>query len=1186
MLGRGLRLTGARRGFAAAAVVQNQQGAAAPIPASFSNSDRKPIRKYQNGPQMSVEQLKLQKKYGESFQKSNFENLHDAVEFIEYRGQIHTYVMEKIGRLLGEASKSSLSDRQLAVLLSAYGSACDTCSRSKRDEALTSALKTLQQQEIQLGIASRNAVLAARLANNSKSLNVVNELRDMEKAGLEPNEESFGLFADVYAREGNVKAIADLITHMRESGLTVGEDHIVPMVFALAKLGNDSQTNAVIEKFSSKMNVVRLRCAAAQAAIARESANPGHGAFEAIESLRAIPTTAKVLTLENNKHVLMVLMDLVEAGETNALQLLSAYLMLSEDGEHLSERHFNPAVVARSRCILAEGKSMEALALYATIHPNFKNEYFERDLREKLTKDIATLDPRNFDYFTKILKLAEKNGTLEDTDAFLLESGLESESFEKIFVYVKSSQALRKVIMQKPHLKEAVARKLSHKMISVPSSSAQAVYLSDIVNVLFAPTSEKYERNTNFYRILFKLGSNDVVLPLETIPLINDGYVRREYITALLSQLLYTHKSDLLAIDKISKLCSSPVVDGAHAVRLHDALLKFLLFKKTSEPTASDISDGKRVQIVAKILSLDFTVNAKMDFGAQNLTRFLAKDAITEQMASRLVKALENENRVGYTQAEILEARKVLADQPAKAALINRLKKNQTMTRWKEADFEELLTELKHLKSLENVKLDAVEKLQEVIVKRVVEEKSDDIDAIVTVLEATADWRTEMSDKKSNSDEAATKKRNYSPFLKSLVQNLESLALVKALSNEDPVRADRIWMMKTQPLSPDAYLLYASRLFLSEEVSRADEVCAELRTTAQPIHISNLDKLGRRLKKVNLERLEELSTYLGKKFPLAPKQTRRIAAQVKLEQLSELIKKDDLDAAFKFVLQETRVAGRAFGQLPLMTEAIRRGDKKLLAEIHTLVRSVHDQVVANFDLAYAFISAGHVPEARSLIERNNLDIDEKVFHYFITLALASKNAEVLHGLFTVFNGRASTMQLNSLLESLTRLYYNSGDMEPLNGLIQDIESSSFPLKGSLRKFFDGLKVKSSELEQEFEEIKKSQDLPHSAVLKMSSLAMANSQEKLARSLLETSISDVPKEYRHARFVELNEEQVCSAIRRVLKARGVELACQFYDFLRLQRFCAQRDVFLEILVGDVVLKLVCLRKTDMDHGWKA
>ncbi|VDM68369.1 unnamed protein product [Strongylus vulgaris] len=133
-----------------------------------------------------------------------------------------------------------------------------------------------------------------------------------------------------------------------------------------------------IQKFQSSANEVVLRIAVARAAVARGEIP------EALRAIASIPMGAKLNQISNNKLVLEVLYDMLDAGEMDAIEKLLPYLVMTEEGTSLSEWHANPSVLARSRRACAEGKLDVALKLYGLLHPKFKNSYFEAALLDSL----------------------------------------------------------------------------------------------------------------------------------------------------------------------------------------------------------------------------------------------------------------------------------------------------------------------------------------------------------------------------------------------------------------------------------------------------------------------------------------------------------------------------------------------------------------------------------------------------------------------------------------------------------------------------------------------------------------------------------------------------------------------------------------------------------------------------------
>lgn len=246
-------------------------------------------------------------------------------------------------------------------------------SRSLRAQNLEKVESILREKGVVLGLLSRNQLIEAKVDNRSR-VDAVEELGKFEESGIELDGKSYALLCEVYAKQANTKAITDIISHMKSSGIPLTEDHVAQLVYSVARGGNYEHVGRVVDTFSTSMNVVRLRCAAARAIAEREKNEQGRGGFEVTEMIRAIPTTAKLHSLENNAYVLNVFMDLIENGQFDAFNLLSSYLIVAESGSTLGDNKLNLPVVARAKSLLSEGSLEEAIALYSCIHPSYSNE--------------------------------------------------------------------------------------------------------------------------------------------------------------------------------------------------------------------------------------------------------------------------------------------------------------------------------------------------------------------------------------------------------------------------------------------------------------------------------------------------------------------------------------------------------------------------------------------------------------------------------------------------------------------------------------------------------------------------------------------------------------------------------------------------------------------------------------------
>uniref|UniRef100_A0A8R1I7C9 Uncharacterized protein n=1 Tax=Caenorhabditis japonica TaxID=281687 RepID=A0A8R1I7C9_CAEJA len=476
-------------------------------------SDRKNFTKPANRSfvtSTTAEQMKLQKKYQEKLENNTLSTLHDAVEYVEWRGTVYPQTLSKIISLLEQSSDlSSLSDRQIAVLLSAFGANCDTLSRSIRAQHLEKVETVLREKGVVLGLVGRNKLIEVKIDNRSK-VDAVEELGKFEESGIELDGNSYALLCEVYAKQANTKAITDIIGHMKSSGIPLMEDHVAQLVYSVARGGNYSQVGRIVDTFSTSMNVVRLRCAAARAIAEREKSENGRGGFEVTEMLRGIPTTAKLHAFDNNVYVLNVLMDLIENGQLDAFNLLSSYLIVSESGKTLADNKLNLKVIAKAKSLLSERSIEEAITSYSCVHPNYSNDYFLQKLQYQLENELKTVTSSTLQNYLKTLTLAENKGLLPNANEFLLSTCAKMviPAFAAVFEHVFVSGDLRSILEKNPSLKRPIGRQLSHQLLKTVSPSEKAGILAKIATVIFAPSpSESVHGAYGFYQIIYNVAN-------------------------------------------------------------------------------------------------------------------------------------------------------------------------------------------------------------------------------------------------------------------------------------------------------------------------------------------------------------------------------------------------------------------------------------------------------------------------------------------------------------------------------------------------------------------------------------------------------------------------------------------------------------------------------------------------------
>ncbi|PIO70175.1 hypothetical protein TELCIR_07979 [Teladorsagia circumcincta] len=234
--------------------------------------------------------------------------------------------VRKVAKLLANPKEdlTLLSDRQMSVLLSTFGNGCESVSSLRRAAFMSQALQALRERGVVLGPLTRNAILSARI-DNAEQVSVVEELKDWEAAGLSPDAETYGYLSKVYANSANTQAIVDIINHMKTNGFAVSETVLESLIYSLAKAGHYKQAEAFVQKFVASANEVVLRTAIARAAVSR-------GDFSVVfNNIAAIPSGAKPNQISNNKYILEVLIDMLEAGEMDAVEKLTNSKLKKEE---------------------------------------------------------------------------------------------------------------------------------------------------------------------------------------------------------------------------------------------------------------------------------------------------------------------------------------------------------------------------------------------------------------------------------------------------------------------------------------------------------------------------------------------------------------------------------------------------------------------------------------------------------------------------------------------------------------------------------------------------------------------------------------------------------------------------------------------------------------------------------------
>ncbi|CAJ0590243.1 unnamed protein product [Cylicocyclus nassatus] len=984
---------------------------------------------------VSSEQLRLQNKHREELESNRAESLQEIVDHVEWRGVVYSQTPEKVARLLADSREdlTSLSDRQLAVLISTFGNACESVSYLRRSAFMSQALQALQQRGVSLQALSRNAVLAARIDNN-ESVNVIDELKAWEADGITPNEETYAHLSRVYAHSANTQGIVDIINHMKSNEMPISETLLESLIYSVARGGHYTQAEKFVQKFQSSANEALLRVAVARAAVARGEIS------EAFKALASIPMSAKLNQITNNKLVLELLYDMLDAGEMDAVEKLLPYLAMAQEGSTLSEFHANPSVLARSRRACAEGKLDVALKLYSLLHPKFKNSYFEATLLDSLGNRLRSNDC-SVDSIFALAETMESMGLTKDHRLILLEKSINTPRTHEVFAKLTGDQ-VEQCLAERPALRKTLARRLSEQLTTSNLKREERVkILADIATVLFSYDKQQTIQDIMAaYSVIYVLGGKDVNLAIPALEVLENLHVHREYATALVQQLL--RKGDPLAEEKLNKLLNSGAVRSINLSRIQKQVSGLLLNreKKTSE------ADERQLNLAARIIALSFPAEnskGKSIFASKYIILQLQSELLPIDRARKVYKVLEKEARIRLPAEDITAGKKALHDsgQKEKVQLLEMLrKKSQTYARWLSSSVDELEEELAHIRSMPDHKPAVANAIYEVILRKVSVEKPINYQVIVRHL--------------------LTINESFNPIpprIAELARQMHSNAFVSALGEQKLDIAENLWDNRIGAPSVENTLTYIALLYLNGRQDKADKVCEDLRSSAQTITGASLQTVGDRLgDSFDISQMRQFSQYLQGKFNLASKHLLRIIACVRLRQLEKLISAGKLDEALQLVVEHTVESSSAFGQYQLAAAAIKAENMGVLKGVFDVVKRTHGKEVAFLDLAYVLLEERRTERAMKLLDTPQLKISPGKLEYFIRRAVDSNRPDVLRGLFAGLcqGDRASTVGLNKLLEQLCRLYYKDNDFTSLQTLHEEIERASFPLEHQLRTVFE------------------------------------------------------------------------------------------------------------------------------------
>lgn len=998
------------------------------------SSIRKGLSNVANQKQITspANEYQLLEKYKEDIENQELTSLLDLIEIVEWKNQIPAKFLEKAVTLWNKDQEmlSSLTDRQLSVLLSAYGAACNSMKAEKRSKFLKAVLRVVEKKNVLLGTKARGALLTSRIENGEK-VNVVEELLAWDAAGVALDSFAYSKLAKIYANEGNLQGVVDIVNHMKSGNLPVDASLLEAMVYAIAKTGQYAQAEIAIKKFSSQpgQSEMRLRVSAASAAASRSDLNV------VLKQLSMIPSSFDIHVIENNMLILSILYQLLENGQFNAIDQMRSFLTMTEDGATLSERHRNAGVVFDAIRMQNDGKLEAALRTYSLVHPSARKYFAEERLCSSISDRICSEDA-TIDEIIAITNLAENVGVIEKKAHFLLSrcaGDCPVKRAREIYNIVKERGDLVEAIMGNLRLRKSLSKKLTEDLPNLTQEAQIGAVVDAAYILLKSLKGHRFTDICDIYSHIFNIVGEDVSLPIAAIPLIDDLKVRKEFSTAIVFELLRSREN--LQEEKLKKFLDSDVVESVSLHCLTQEIVRFLIENRTAK------NNKNHLELATKILVLGFSDHVFKEYSIRNLIDICKNEMITEEDVGKLVSLLEKEHLIRFSTKDLAIAEKLMGKE--KYTHVERLQRKNNdlsilITLSIEALEEKLAFAIKKNKTyLENI-------LRDAILTKIIKE---------TPIDITLAERHVREARNSNPHRIVNRKANVA----------QSLIFEQVVADRQLDQAASFWALRGETVNLVPAITFASLLYLNGQKEQAEVVFQDVKNTGLVIKKHILESVGLCLADFPESEIESVAAVLRQNFNLREEDTRPILSSNKMKTVIELMEQGKFDAAFQFAADESNACSRAFGQYEMARAAIRNGDAKLLKDTFNLIVKHHSRSAAFIDIAYVMLEEGQDKYAQKLLNANGLVIPTKKLAHFVREAVNNQRPDVLHGLFTGLNveGRATTVDMNNLLQNLVRLYYKLNDVESLSSLEEECRRTSFPLETKIRAMFDAMKKQSS-----------------------------------------------------------------------------------------------------------------------------
>uniref|UniRef100_A0A158Q792 Leucine-rich PPR motif-containing protein, mitochondrial n=1 Tax=Elaeophora elaphi TaxID=1147741 RepID=A0A158Q792_9BILA len=531
--------------------------------------------------QMSYLESSLFKKHIKHLQVDQQKNIYDVIDSIEWSYLVTEAHLEKALNMLTDLKcNDKLADSEIALLISSTGCRCQMLSASQRNEYTNRLLQAFKIRGVVLGIASRNALLAAQI-DNEVDVSVVETLKQFESDGLVPDAQTYGQLSRIYARKANLKGIMEIINHGKNVGIELPSQVLESMVYSMVSLGQDEKAMSVIEHVSSNISL------ADSLKMAYTLAKAEH--FDSGNILESLDKIGNVSTFIE-KHQISIyelLFSLARKGNLDAVVKLKSILPSLFEG---IDKQCESVIYGRIRRFLnKEEESIAAAAILLDLVPNNeKRSKFQSILMKEF---LSTIQKKKIAEAVKVCTVFQKCNVLKHSLRILLhDMALKNpKNFHNVFAIYKQTDAFIE-LQNRPHLHLPVAVLHFNELMEADTVEKKVEHLLDIVRSLrstgIASCGDRYFANVKDLFIVPLLKDRNA-LPQLMKKIENDSSLQCFVVDVLITHLLATKQMQQLQLLLTGALKNSSAGEAFPYREVKNLILDTSVYNESLAPTCS-----------------------------------------------------------------------------------------------------------------------------------------------------------------------------------------------------------------------------------------------------------------------------------------------------------------------------------------------------------------------------------------------------------------------------------------------------------------------------------------------------------------------------------------------------------------------------------------------------------------------